>query len=174
MIPVRFRSSIIGFFFVCTMAMASCAVLGGCDEDYAVQQRQKLVEARDKAVLDGNLALADSLSGAIVEADKAIGAVKTDPVATTAEGIQQSPLVNFVPEPFRTPVVLGIGLFAAIWRMVKWKQAAVSIAKSMEKAMPDAPFKDNATVALIDANQTPLAKKAVDIAQGKTRGILAV
>ena len=166
--PNRLFSKLPLILFCLCAAFIVTSVLTGCNEETALRERQKLVDERTAAVLAGNETAVAYWNLKIDEADAKIAAVKNDTVATTAEGVKDSPLINFVPDPFRIPVVLGIGLFASIWRTIKWKQAAVSIGKSMEKAMPESAFQSDSTVALIDANQTPMGKAAVDIAQGKS------
>lgn len=158
---------------IATLCLALCAMFAvvatvGCDEKEAQSQRSKVEALYNEAVAANDVEKAALYGDLLGKADKSIAEAKNDPVAVGAEEIGQSPLVQFVPEPFRSPVVLGLGLFAAIWRMVKWKNAAKTIAKSIEK-LPEQvnDWKDPVVVATLDANQTPLAKAAVDLAQGK-------
>lgn len=153
---------------LCLCVMVTAFAATGCDEKEAQAQRAKVQAAYNRAVEAGDTQTAADLAPLLDQADKTIADAKNDPVAVGAEEIGQSPLVQFVPEPFRSPVVLGLGLFAAIWRMIKWKNAAKTIAKSIEK-LPEQvnDWSDPVVVATLDANQTPLAKAAVDLAQGK-------
>jgi len=156
--------------FLVLGTLVGLVVLAGpvaCDENTAVRERDKIAQLYNNAVEAHDTELAAYLQVKLAEADATIAKAKIDPVAPTVESIQNNPLVDLIPAPLRTPLVLGLGLFASIWRGIRWKNAATSIAKSIEKLPDTTKWDDPLTMTTLDANQTPAAKVAVDLAQGK-------
>lgn len=144
----------------------------GCDEKEAQAQRARVQALYDEAVAANDTEKAAVYADLLGKADTTIDKAKSDPVPTTAEEIVSSPLISYVPEPLRSPIVLGVGLFASIWRAIRWKNAAKSIAASIEKLPDTTKWDDPLTTVTLDANQTPAAKAAVDLAQGKSVSLI--
>jgi hypothetical protein len=92
-------------------------------------------------------------------------------------GAAMSWLLPFVPEPVRTPLVLGGALVASLARARQLRAAAASVAKGIQAAMNDDPafaesFKRHATT--FRAIQTASAQRIVDEATGKRRAVVAI
>lgn len=74
-------------------------------------------------------------------------------------------VLPWLPEPMRTPAALGAALVATLWRSRQLKQAAVSIARGVNKAMQEdeqfrTAFKRHAGT--FRTIQTPAARRIVD------------
>lgn len=156
------------FAILSSLCFTFSVVCVGCDEDEALKAKQVLVDRYNEAVLNHDTKLADFYQSKINEADAAIASVKTDKVSSTVEDLTNSGATAWIPEPVRTPLLLGAGLFVSFWRMLKWKNAAKSIAKSIEK-LPDTINNWNSPEVnnTLNSYQTPMAKSAVDLATGK-------
>jgi len=108
---------------------------------------------------------------AVLELDQIIKEARnpSDPIVSLS-----APLL---PEPLRSPFLLGGALLAMVARTVQLKRGMASIARSFDKAMQDdeqlrAGVKRNANT--IRSIQTPTAQKIVDQVTGKRRGVGAV
>ena len=92
-------------------------------------------------------------------------------------GAALSWVLPFVPEPVRTPLVLGGALVASVLRARQLRVAAASMARGIAAAMNDDPafaesFRRHATT--FRAIQTASAARIVDEATGKRRALLAI
>jgi hypothetical protein len=88
-----------------------------------------------------------------------------DPAAAVEQGIGL--LAPFLPPGSRLPALLAGGLAASLWRARRLRQAGLSIAESLDKAMRDDEglkegMRRNATT--LRAIQTPAARRLVDAA----------
>lgn len=80
----------------------------------------------------------------------------------------------FVPEPYRLPLVLAAGLAASIARGIQLRRAGRAVASGVQKAIgadPELAARFHAQAARVASEQTPLAKRLVDEAQGKKRAL---
>jgi hypothetical protein len=180
--------------FIGVAMVAACASLSGCvdmgevqalrdkaaslesrlDDDIA-QRRATLarldqtgVKADDPirqkaaAELEGSRASRAAVDAAVKQVDLVLNEAKNpgDPIS-----VGVGALAPFLPEPSRTPLVLGGALLVTLLRARQTKTALVSVAKGLDKAMQtDEAFKQRfeANAGLFRAVQTPAAKRVVD------------
>ena len=109
-----------------------------------------------------------AVDAAVLELDQIIKEARnpSDPIVSLS-----APLL---PEPLRSPFLLGGALLAMVARTVQLKRGMASIARSFDKAMQDdeqlrAGVKRNANT--IRSIQTPTAQKIVDQVTGKGRRV---
>jgi hypothetical protein len=124
--------------------------------------------ASAQAELTASAAKESALDAAIARIDALLAEAKnpSDPLTQAAGGL--SPLI---PEPFRSPLLLGAALTASLVRGQRLKTGLVSVAKGIDKAMRDDPefakkFRDHAP--LFRSVQTPTAKRLIDRATRPT------
>ncbi len=116
------------------------------------------------AVLVQMEAHAKTLDAAVGELDALI-AEASDPTHPISEGVEL--ISRSLPEPLRSPVVLGGALLAMAVRANRLRAALASVAHSIEKAKQNdeqfrRSFKENAST--IRSIQTPTARSIVDAA----------
>jgi hypothetical protein len=183
------KRSLIGVAMV-----AACASLGGCVDmgevqtlrdkasalesrlDSDIAQRQATLARLDQAgvraddpirqkaaaELEGSRASRAAVDAAVRQVDLVLNEAKnpTDPISAGVGA-----LAPYLPEPSRTPLVLGGALLVTLLRARQLKGALVSVAKGLDKAMQtDEAFKQRfeANAGLFRAVQTPAAKRVVD------------
>ena len=173
------------------VAMVAVGVLGGCVDlaqvhkmrDDAVKLREALqadekqwegrvaslpeydpLRADAQAALAGAKAREEAVDAAVQELDLVIKNAQNpdDPILSVG--------APMLPEPLRSPVLLGGALLAAIARAVQLKRGVASVAQSLQKAMDDdeqfrAGMKKHANT--LRSIQTKTAQKIVDQATGK-------
>lgn len=125
------------------------------------EQRERLVEARQTATPEQQQRI-DELLAALEAARAKLRRVESSPVREIS-----STIAPFLPPPWNEVVVVGGGLLALVLRSIALKRAAKSIASSIEAApnIPASAF--DADRPILDAIQTPTAKRIVDAVQGK-------
>lgn len=122
----------------------------------------------DPARADADAALSDLrvLEAALVAADARLEAVvresesPSDPIAQVVGAI-----APWLPEPARTPIMLGSALLVSVWRGHRLKEGFRSVVKGIDRAVKDdaafsEAFRRNAPT--FRASQTPLAQRLVD------------
>lgn len=174
--------------------VAACASLGGCVDmdqvqalrdkaasletrlDSDIAQRQATLARLDQAgaapddparqqaaaALESSRASRAAVDAAVKHVDVVLNEAKnpSDPISAGVGA-----LAPFLPEPSRTPVVLGGALLVSLLPARQMKTALVSVAKGLDKAMQtDDAFKQRfqANAGLFRAVQTPAAKRVVD------------
>jgi hypothetical protein len=120
------------------------------------------VHEQAQAQLAGSKASRAAVDAAVKQVDSVLLEAKnpTDPISAGVGAV-----APFLPEPSRTPLVLGGALLVTLLRARQTKSALVSVAKGLDKAMQEddqfkARFRANAP--LFRAVQTPAAKRIVD------------
>jgi hypothetical protein len=164
-------------------ALGGCADLGEMESmrNHAAQLRDELhaestaweqrlaalapadpLRADAQAALDASKAKEAAVSAAVSVADATLTRAKApdDTLTQAAKGV--SPLL---PEPLRTPLVLGAALVASLARAAQLKRGLASVAQGMQKAMDEddqfrARFKAHANT--FRTIQTRLAKRVID------------
>ena len=176
------------------VAMVACASLAGCVDmdqveglrdraaslesqlDKDIAQREAALAKLDQsgvrqddparqaaaAELDSSRASRAAVDAAVKQVDLVINEAKnpSDPISAGVGA-----LAPFLPEPSRTPLVLGGALLVTLLRARQMKTALVSVAKGLDKAMQtDDQFKQRfeANAPLFRSVQTPAAKRVVD------------
>lgn len=144
-------------------AVASMTLTQGCAswESEIDRHRARLVEAREtsppeqRESIDNTLAALDAARAKLRE-------IEASPVRSVANTI-----APFLPAPWNEVAVFGGGLLALVLRSIALKRAARSIAASIEASpsIPAAAF--DADKPILDAIQTPTARRIVDAVQGK-------
>jgi hypothetical protein len=134
-----------------SLDQAAAALPAGSPERAEFEAQARAAEAQ-RAALEAILVRADQV---LAEADD-----PTHPVTRTAQTV-----AGWLPEPVRSPVLLGAALLATVLRARQLKKGASSIARSIEKAMANDPTMKEALVrnaATIRSIQTPTAQRIVD------------
>jgi hypothetical protein len=147
------------------------------DREGLIREAERFPEgSASRARFEGLIAERSAQAGAFdraierIEAARAqaewAGAADRDPAGTLEDGAAL--LAPLVPPGAQLPLILGAGLAASVWRAVRLKQSAASIAEGLEKAMrgDDAlreGLKRNA--ATIRSVQTGTAQRIVDEVQ---------
>jgi hypothetical protein len=114
------------------------------------------------AQLAASRASRTAVDAAVQQVDLVLNEAKnpTDPISAGVGA-----MAPFLPEPSRTPLVLGGALLVTLMRARQMKTALVSVAKGLDKAMQtDEAFKARfqANAPLFRSVQTPAAKRVVD------------
>lgn len=123
----------------------------------------------DPARHDANAAIAElqALEAALDAADARIDAVvreseaPSDPISHLVGAI-----APWLPEPARTPILLGSALLVSLWRGHRLKEGFRSVVKGIDRAVKDdaafsEAFRRNAPT--FRASQTPTAQRLVDL-----------
>jgi hypothetical protein len=125
--------------------------------------------ARFEGLIAERSAQAEAFERAIGRLDEARAraiAAGDDPAGTLEEGAAW--LAPLVPPGAQLPLLLGAGLAASVWRAVRLKQSAASIAEGLEKAMRgDEALREGVqrNAATIRSVQTKTAQRIVDEVQ---------
>jgi len=126
------------------------------EQDPARARVEMMIRARDdQAEVFG--AAADRI-GALIESAESGEVGRT---IETGTGM----VLPFLPAGAQVPVLLGAGLAASLWRAVKLKKSAASIAEGLEKAMRgDEQLREGVkrNAATLRSVQTPTARRIVD------------
>ena len=144
------------------------------DRDALAREAERFPDgSEDRARIEGLIAdrsvQADAFARAIerIEAARAqAAAAGDDPAGTLEQGAAW--LAPLVPPGAQLPLVLGAGLAASVWRAVRLKQSAASIAEGLEKAMRgDEALREGVkrNAAIIRSVQTRAAQRIVDEVQ---------
>ncbi len=123
-------------------------------------------EARDAQAALAELHAADGLLTAMLERLDAIVAESEHPSDPISQLVGL--IAPWLPEPVRTPALLGSALFVSLWRGHRLKKGFRSVVAGIERAMKDDPdfskaFRRNAQT--FRAIQTPAARRLVDQVQ---------
>jgi hypothetical protein len=180
-------------FFWIVAAVVVCSVLSasGCVDLAKVESmKAEAVKLRELAREEGALweAQVAALSPGDplrVEAQAAMEAMraKESALAAAIQGLERviedakapsDPVVSvtapLLPEPLRSPYLLGAALAAAVARLVQVKRGLASVARSFEKAMEeDEGLREGVkrSANTLRSIQTPTAQRIVDQATGK-------
>jgi len=186
----------IGLAIALTVLGASIGIAGGCVDQAAMRHeiesaRQDLgglrdvLAAREQALreaLDDPSAPPDLAAGwraqlvvvqdQLTAAEHALDASAQYDADPTGGPITRTvgAVAPFLPEPYRLPLVLGAGLAASLARGVQLRRAGRAIARGVQRALDADPqlaaqFAQQSDA--VRAEQSPLARRLVDEAQGR-------
>ena len=136
------------------------------------EQLLHVTDTQQKALIENQISAVTSqravVDAGIKQMDQAISALKSDnPFDTVANNV-----IPWIPEPYKTPAMFGVGILGMIWRNAKLKGGIKSLAKSIQTVVvpalnggdPASSLPPNIATKL-DAVQTNTAKAGVDAAQ---------
>ena len=137
-------------------------------EEVSRQQRLDALKPGDsgradvQASLDATRAKEAAVSAGLSRVDEAIAEAKNPSGPLTKAAGDVAPLI---PEPVRTPLILGTALAASLLRSAQLKKGLASVAQGLDKAMEDdsefkAKFKTHANT--FRSIQTRTAQRVVD------------
>lgn len=173
----------------CSMMAVAAVTTAGCGmaeglvavRDEAARTRDQIAEDRDgllaaaaalpmgsaqRARVEGLVAERTTQEAAfarVIEQLDAASATGSDPAGTIETGA--SMLAPLFPPGAQFPLILGAGFAASVWRAVRLKKSAASIAEGLEKAMMgDEGLRDGLkrNAATLRSVQTPTAQRIVD------------
>lgn len=185
------RRGVVGLPVGLVLLLSAVGLLGGCGMDeelLSMRDRARQVEAGLLADREELIGLVESLpeqdpararvemmarqrarqaetfgeAGERLEA--LISAAESGDVAGTME-TGAGAVLPLLPPGAQVPALLAVGLAASVWRAVRLKQSAVSIAKGLETAMrEDGQLREGVkrNAATLRAEQTPTARRIVD------------
>lgn len=182
------RARLAGVVGVVLLLAAGCG-LGGCagarevaglreavaaSRDAMIARASALDQAAEQAERSGDHARAEGLrlDASRLHADAAAagaGVRQLDALLAEHDRLRRDPLFEglgaLVPEPLRSPILLGAAALAAAWRARQLKSGLASVAKSLDKAMrsdPQLAERFRAHAPTLRSIQTRTAHRVID------------